>query len=326
MSSRESHSVSPWASDPSVILIDPPAWPAYGTTWSHLVSDTSLEELHAFARSVGLPARAFDHDHYDVPSDRYDALVAAGARPVAARELLAALRESGLRVAARDKARVGPARRLQELTQRWSRLPAQLPWDVPAEAWSSAGTDLLDRWSEPHRHYHTTAHLLDVLHALELLAQEQHDGGPAAVMAAWFHDAVYAGRPGSDEADSADLAIGTLSALGARRPLTERVGELVLGTATPGDPDGADAAVLNDADLAVLAGTPQRYQRYAAAIRAEYAHVGDEDFRSGRLAVLERLLGLPALYHTTSARRRWEARARDNLERERRQWLRGERG
>lgn len=80
-----------------MILIDPPVWPGWGRVWSHLVSDTSLDELHAFARGCGIPARGFDRDHYDVPSDRYDELVAAGAVPVPSRELVRRLIESGLR-------------------------------------------------------------------------------------------------------------------------------------------------------------------------------------------------------------------------------------
>jgi Protein of unknown function (DUF4031) len=80
-----------------VILIDPPAWPAWDRVWSHLVSDESLEELHEFARETGIPARGFDRDHYDVPSDRYDDLVAAGAVPVPSRVLVRRLIVSGLR-------------------------------------------------------------------------------------------------------------------------------------------------------------------------------------------------------------------------------------
>lgn len=80
-----------------MILIDPPAWPAHGVLWSHLVSDLSFEELHVFARSAGVPARAFDRDHYDVPADMYDALVAAGAQPVRSRDLVLRLRAAGLR-------------------------------------------------------------------------------------------------------------------------------------------------------------------------------------------------------------------------------------
>jgi hypothetical protein len=80
-----------------VILIDPPIWPGWNRVWSHLVSDESYEELHAFARKVGIPERGFDRDHYDVPADKYDEMVAAGATPVPTRDLVRRLITSGLR-------------------------------------------------------------------------------------------------------------------------------------------------------------------------------------------------------------------------------------
>jgi hypothetical protein len=85
------------------VLIDPPMWPAHGRLWSHLVSDTSLAELHAFAHTAGIPERAFDLDHYDVPDLRYTDLVLAGAEEVSGKELLRRLVASGLRVPARDR-------------------------------------------------------------------------------------------------------------------------------------------------------------------------------------------------------------------------------
>jgi hypothetical protein len=85
------------------VLIDQPSWPAHGTFFSHLVSDSSLEELHAFAAANGVTRRAFDLDHYDVPERRYADLIAAGATPVTGRELVLRLVASGLRVKARDR-------------------------------------------------------------------------------------------------------------------------------------------------------------------------------------------------------------------------------
>ncbi len=79
------------------MLIDPARWPGHGRYWSHLVSDVSYEELHAFAERLGLPRRAFDRDHYDVPEELYQAALALGAEPVASRELLARLVGAGLR-------------------------------------------------------------------------------------------------------------------------------------------------------------------------------------------------------------------------------------
>lgn len=79
------------------VLIDPPIWVAHGRRWSHLVSDTSFEELHVFARSMGIPERGFEGDHYDVPEERYRQLVLAGAHQVNSRELLTRLQAAGLR-------------------------------------------------------------------------------------------------------------------------------------------------------------------------------------------------------------------------------------
>jgi hypothetical protein len=88
------------------IWIDPPAWPAHGRLWSHLVSDTSYDELHVFAAAQGIPARGFEGDHYDVPEERYAALVAAGATPVDGREVVRILHRSGLRIQKRRHERV----------------------------------------------------------------------------------------------------------------------------------------------------------------------------------------------------------------------------
>ncbi|MEP6816427.1 MAG: DUF4031 domain-containing protein, partial [Marmoricola sp.] len=62
-----------------MILIDPPNAAARGRLWSHLASDTSYDELHAFARALEIPERGFDRDHYDVPEEWYDVMLAAGA-------------------------------------------------------------------------------------------------------------------------------------------------------------------------------------------------------------------------------------------------------
>jgi hypothetical protein len=80
------------------ILIDPPSVPSRGRLWSHLASDSSYEELHAFAARFGVPSRGFDGDHYDVPAEYYDQLVDAGAVPVRSRELVSRLVAAGLRV------------------------------------------------------------------------------------------------------------------------------------------------------------------------------------------------------------------------------------
>jgi muramoyltetrapeptide carboxypeptidase len=95
------------------LFIDPPAWPAHGRLWSHLVSDASLAELHVFAAANGVPRRGFERDHYDVPADLHGALIAAGATPVSARDVVQLLHSSGLRRRKGDvMSRRSPGRRL----------------------------------------------------------------------------------------------------------------------------------------------------------------------------------------------------------------------
>ncbi|MFF4711222.1 DUF4031 domain-containing protein [Streptomyces eurythermus] len=89
------------------LYVDPPAWPGHGRLWSHLVSDASYDELHAFAARLGLPRRAFDGDHYDLPEHRYADAVAAGAVEVGSRDVVRLLWESGLRRRKRPRARHG---------------------------------------------------------------------------------------------------------------------------------------------------------------------------------------------------------------------------
>jgi hypothetical protein len=80
-----------------MVYVDPPAWPARGRLWSHIVSDVSYAELHAFAEMLGAPRRGFDRDHYDVPAERFEAAVWLGATVVTSREIVRLLYASGLR-------------------------------------------------------------------------------------------------------------------------------------------------------------------------------------------------------------------------------------
>ncbi|NUP81578.1 MAG: metal-dependent phosphohydrolase [Nonomuraea sp.] len=176
----------------------------------------------------------------------------------------------------------------------------------------AVGAELVARWAEPHRRYHTLDHLAAVLAAVGDLADEAAD--PVTVrLAAWFHDAVYDGRPGWDEERSAQLAQSRLPRCGVAAGRIAETARLVRLTAAHDTltGDDRDGAVLCDADLSVL-GRPG-YDAYAADIRREYAHVPDDLFRKGRSEVLRRLLAVPELYRTSRARELWEDRARANM-------------
>jgi hypothetical protein len=80
------------------ILVDDAIWPWRGRRWAHLVSDASVDELHAFAARLGVDRRLFQGDHYDIPEDLRHVAVTAGAIAVDSRELVRRLRTSGLRL------------------------------------------------------------------------------------------------------------------------------------------------------------------------------------------------------------------------------------
>jgi predicted metal-dependent HD superfamily phosphohydrolase len=176
----------------------------------------------------------------------------------------------------------------------------------------ATGRALLASWLEPHRRYHTIGHLLDVLCSVDELAAHAVDSD-AVRLAAWYHDAVYRGSP-DDEENSARRAESELAACDVTTKLIEEVVRLVRLTAThrpmPGDRNGE---TLCDADLAILGASPDRYRRYTAAVRAEYPHLPDPEFRAGRSKLLRQLLERRAIYRTPAARARWEAQARANL-------------
>ena len=190
-----------------------------------------------------------------------------------------------------------------ELLARWnSTLPRQ----------QELGQNLITRYSEPHRRYHSTKHLHHVLTMIDRLADD-HDVFLVR-LAAWFHDAVYAIPAGqvSNEEASARLALRELSRVGLEQEDLNQVARLVRLTEShlpgPRDPEGE---LLCDADLAILAAEPAGYADYVAAVREEYAQLPEEQFLAGRLAVLTELADRE-IFRTAKGRQLTDA-ARANL-------------
>jgi predicted metal-dependent HD superfamily phosphohydrolase len=297
------------------ILIDQPRWPAHGTHFAHLASDVSLAELHAFARANGVPCRAFDHDHYDVPAERVDALIDAGAVPTDTRELASRLDAAGLRV--RGPARAPNRARVRPKLER--------AWDGLLPGHSELGAGLLRRWSEPHRHYHDLRHLAQMLDALAILGEGRL---PLEVaLAAWFHDAVYAGVPGMDERASAALAATELAAAGLESGQVSEVSRLV-GLTIDHDPDPADTngVLLVDADLSILGQPAGRYQMYVRDVRLEHPDLDESSFIVARTRVLGALLNQQTLFRSDLGQRLWLGRARENLTGELAHWQQSRNG
>jgi predicted metal-dependent HD superfamily phosphohydrolase len=191
------------------------------------------------------------------------------------------------------------------------------------EAIEEVGQALLGRWADEHRAFHNLRHLAAVLHRVDQLAEETHE--PDLVrLAAWYHGAVFnaekkvaeASQGGEQTTASAILAHDELTGLGVPERAGARVADLVNAIVRHApNPTDFDAAVLNDADLAMLAAEPQRYKEYKAAVRAEYAHIPIEDYLRARIRVIERLLARKSLFLSPMGAA-WEEPARQNLDME----------
>ena len=194
----------------------------------------------------------------------------------------------------------------------WQRLWGELG---ATQANGGLMNQLVAAWGERHRHYHTLQHLRECLahfEAASMLARR-----PAEVeLALWFHDAVYDPRRGDNEERSADWARDSVRAAGCERQIADRVHALVMATQTHVvDADDPDARLLADIDLAILGSAPARFDEYERQVRREYAHVSDDEWRTGRAKVLQSFLARPRIYATDAYRDALEARARDNLTR-----------
>ncbi len=190
-------------------------------------------------------------------------------------------------------------------TRAWSTLDT-------AQMQPMLGDQLLARWAESHRHYHSLQHLDECLATFErvsFLATRPVE----VALALWFHDAIYDVKASDNEARSAAWARQALHDAGAPADCVERVHSLVMATrhdVTPSDPD---QQLLVDIDLSILGASPERFAQYEKQVRAEYSFVPDDAFRTGRRAILQSFLARPHIYNTSHFQASHEVQARRNL-------------
>ena len=177
-------------------------------------------------------------------------------------------------------------------------------------------TDIVARYSEPHRRYHNLVHVRSVVRDAATLVPLSPSEKAVLTLAACAHDVIYDAVPGTDEHSSAAWARDWL-AKSNLEPIADRVCDLILATINHNaDPNDPVACALLDADLSILGSTTEDYDAYVTAVRQEYSAVPDDAWRTGRSGVLASLLDRDRLYLTAAGHDRWEALARNNLARE----------
>lgn len=176
--------------------------------------------------------------------------------------------------------------------------------------------DLVRRYSERHRRYHTLDHLRAMCRTLSEF-EEEFAASDSVYIAVFFHDAIYDSSSTTNEKDSAELATSFLTKNNVAASVIQVVEQLILATASHSNETNVpDAEWFLDSDLAILAAQPEISSEYVQAIREEYSQFSDAEFRTGRLRFLKTILDAPILYRTAVLRERFEASARRNLQNE----------
>ena len=173
---------------------------------------------------------------------------------------------------------------------------------------------LVARYSEKHRHYHTLQHLRECFLQFDAVRDDALHPGEIE-LGLWFHDVVYDLDRQDNEQRSADMAHACVLAAGLPVAVADRVHLLIMATVHDAPPGDADARLLVDVDLSILGAEPERFDESDRQIRAEHAHVPEDIFRAGRRRVLSGFLARKRLYCTERFFALYEERARDNLRR-----------
>jgi len=179
---------------------------------------------------------------------------------------------------------------------------------------AAAFDDLVARYREPHRAYHTLHHLEECFASFDDAPGLAERPGEVLV-GLWYHDAVYDTHASDNEAASARLAKEVLRSVGASGDQTMRVAGLVLATRHDTGTLAGDQALIGDIDLAILGAPPSRFDEYEDQIRAEYTWVPGPLFDHNRARILRQFLARPAIYLTAHFGARFEAQARANIRR-----------
>lgn len=197
------------------------------------------------------------------------------------------------------------------LSARWSALWHKLNLSVPA---SQVFWGLCDRYSEPHRAYHTLQHLGECLKWFDR-ACHLAENSAAVELALWFHDAIYDTRRADNEARSTDLAVQVINSVGGGDLLQRSVHDLILATKHDAVPSTMDMGLVVDIDLAILGAEVDRFSQYDAQIRQEYAWVPEDVFCQKRAEILQSFLNRPSIFTTDFFQERLERQAQRNLHR-----------
>lgn len=173
---------------------------------------------------------------------------------------------------------------------------------------------IISRWSESHRHYHTTYHLFECLNALDEISLYTEDCRPIE-FALWYHDIFHNVGMQSNEEKSAQLALSSFVKSGGDSTVGLRIRDLIMSTSHRDPIKTCDAAIIVDVDLWILGSSSDRFDQYEKQVRSEYPQMNDLFFAQGRTRLLKKFSEKKFIYRTPLFRSSREDVARDNIDR-----------
>jgi predicted metal-dependent HD superfamily phosphohydrolase len=175
--------------------------------------------------------------------------------------------------------------------------------------------EIFTKYSEPKRHYHTIAHLENVVADL-MKVRDKIEDWETTLFAVFYHDIVYKATSSSNEADSAKTAQKRLAEIGFPEARIVKCAQMILATKQHELSDDNDTNLLTDADLAILGEAPYEYQQYSENVRAEYSVYPDFIYNPGRKKALQHFLDMERIYKSDFFFSLYEENARRNISEE----------
>ena len=183
--------------------------------------------------------------------------------------------------------------------------------DQTIELWQ----EISERHSEPHRHYHNLNHLADLYAQLEMIQALIQDW-PTLLYSLFYHDIVYEVERNDNEEKSALLAVERMTNIGIPQDMITLCQDQIIATKTHLVSARSDTNYFTDADLSILGRDWQTYDSYRHNIRKEYEIYPEPMYQQGRRMVVQHFLSMDRIYKTDQFYNRFEAAARDNLNKE----------
>ncbi len=176
-------------------------------------------------------------------------------------------------------------------------------------------SEIEDHYSSKGRHYHTLQHLQNMYSQLQLVEEKMLDWN-TVLFALFYHDLIYKSTAKDNEEQSAVIAVNRLQQIQYPAEKAEQCKQMILATKSHSISTNTDINYFTDADLSILGADWPEYEAYTKAIRKEYSIYPDLLYKPGRRKVLQHFLDMKSIYKTEFSQNKYEAIARENIQRE----------